>query len=365
MIVFVMVKSSKYSKKSKEKQCRGDIAAGSVKRILKQTFPARMSRLLNVSEHKLPEILKPHDCFTCRLNRLRNTTREKVITTADKSGILLEPLSWYPDAFLVNTSKYNLVTTDLVKGGVLYIQNASSYLPVLALEPKPGDSILDACAAPGGKSSHIAALTGGDIDLWLNDGIATRIENIKQVQKLLGFKYNKLTTLPVQTIDKEIHQQFDKILLDIQCSGEGMMDITKPFSMRFWSMARINKYMHLQTKALNACFKLLKPGGTLVYSTCTFAPEENEAPISNLLKHNPDAVIQPLLFDSKFVRHGERKWDNLVFNPQLSGALRVLPNPGMEGFFVCRIRKAIPNEKYEPIDLKAIGKKYAEMAEKL
>ncbi|MCQ2562662.1 MAG: RsmB/NOP family class I SAM-dependent RNA methyltransferase [Alphaproteobacteria bacterium] len=360
-----MKKSSNCSKKTCQHGYRNDASVGLVKDNLKQSFQARMSRLLNVSEHKLSEILKPYDCFTCRLNRLRNTTRAKVIDTASKSGIILEPLSWYPDAFLVKTSKYNLVTTDLVKGGVLYIQNASSYLPVLALQPETGDSILDACAAPGGKSSHIAALTGGNIDLWLNDGIVSRIENIKQVEKLLGFKHNKLTTFPVQTIDKEIHQQFDKILLDIQCSGEGMMDITKPFTMRFWSMDRIKKYMYLQTKALNACFKLLKPGGTLVYSTCTFAPEENEAPISNLLKHNPDAVIQPLLFDSKFVRPGERKWDNFVFNPQLSGALRVLPSPGMEGFFLCRIRKAIAGEKFDSINLKSVGQKYAEITEKI
>ena len=352
-----MKKNYSHLNKANKNICEND-ARGS-KKILKQNFTARMSRLLNIPEHKLPEILKPHNCFACRLNRLRNTTREKVMDTASKHGINLEPIPWYPDAFLVNTNKYNLVTTDLVKGGVLYIQNASSYLPVLALEPQPGDTILDACAAPGGKSSHIAALTGGEIDLWLNDGIATRIDNIKQVQKLLGFKYKKLTNFPAQTIDKEIHQQFDKILLDIQCSGEGMIDITKPFTMRFWSMDRIKKYMYLQTKALNACFKLLKPGGTLVYSTCTFAPEENEAPISSLLKHNPDAVIQPLIFDSKFVRHGERKWYNMTFNPQLSGALRVLPCPGMEGFFLCRIRKTVAGEKFEPIDLKAIGKRYA------
>ena len=360
-----MKKLTGLSTKPIKKHSQNNTHISSDKRQLKQTFPARMSRLLNVPEYKLSEILKPYDCFTCRLNRLRNTTREKVIATASKSGILLEPLSWYPDAFLVNTNKYNLVTTDLVKGGVLYIQNASSYLPVLALQPESGDIILDACAAPGGKSSHIAALTDGNIDLWLNDGIVTRIENIKQVQKLLGFKYNKLTTFPVQTIDKEIHQQFDKILLDVQCSGEGMMDITNPFSMRFWSMNRIKKYMHLQTKALNACFKLLKPGGILVYSTCTFAPEENEAPISNLLKHNPDAVVQPLVFDSKFTRHGERKWDNFVFDPQLAGALRVLPSPGTEGFFVCRIRKALSNEEYKPIDLKTVGQQYAKKAEKL
>lgn len=364
-MILTVKKSSCYSNRKNKYKHHIDMSTPRFEKKFKQTFSARMSRLLNVPECNLPEVLKTYNCFTCRLNRLQNVSRKEVFMLANELGILLEPISWYPDAFLVSTNKYDMIKTDLIKNGVLYIQNASSYLPVLALQPEKGDTILDVCAAPGGKSSHIASLTDGDIDLWLNDGIASRVDNIKQVQKLLGFKYNKLTTFSAQTIDKEINEKFDKILLDIQCSGEGMIDITKPVTMRFWSIDRIMKYMYLQSKALNSCFKLLKPGGVLVYSTCTFAPEENEAPISNLLKHNSDAIIQPLLFDSKFVRNGEKKWDNFTFNSQLSGALRILPSPGMEGFFVCRIRKMITDEKIIPIDLKAEGIKYSEMVEKI
>ena len=327
--------------------------------VRKQSFKARMSRLLGVSEHKLLEVLKPSNVFTCRLNRLRKVSKDVIVERLKNQGVDLIPISWYPDAFVVKNIKFDLVNTDIVKGGVVFIQNASSFLPVLALEPQHGESVLDVCAAPGGKSSHIAALTGGDIDLWLNDGIKTRLDSLKQVQKLLGFKYSRLTCIPAQSIDKEIHQQFDKILLDVQCSGEGMMDIQKPITMRFWSMDRINKYMHLQTKALNAAFNLLKPGGTLVYSTCTFAPEENEAPISNLLKHHSDAEIQPLVFESKYVRHGEKQWDDMKFDSRLQGALRVLPHDGMEGFFVCRIRKLPITDSNKPIDLQEVGKRYA------
>ena len=343
--------------------CSTSSCAG--KKVLKQSFKSRMARLLKVSENKLSEILKPSDVFTCRFNRLRNTSRTKVIERANQMGIKLTPIPWYPDSFTVKNTKYDLVNTDLVKGGVLFIQNASSYLPVLALEPQKGDSILDICAAPGGKSSHIAALTNGEIELWLNDGIKTRLEPLKQVQKLLGFKYSNLTSFPAQSIDKEIHQLFDKILLDVQCSGEGMIDIQKPATMRFWSMERIKKYMHLQTKALNAAFNLLKPGGILVYSTCTFAPEENEAPITSFLKRNPDALVQPLVFESNHVRHGEKQWDNMLFDPHLQGALRVLPHDGMEGFFVCRIRKKPILDENQPIDLKQKGIFYANLAESL
>ncbi len=333
-------------------------------RMPRQNFPARMLRLLNVPENRLAEILRPYHGFSCRLNRLRNVSRERVIENAAAMGVSLNPLPWYGDGFVVDGNKYDLLHTDLAKGGVLYVQNASSYLPVLALEPTPGDSVLDVCAAPGGKSSHIAALTGGDINLWLNDGIATRLENIRQVQKLLGFRYDKLTTFPAQSIDKNINQTFDKILLDIQCTGEGMIDITRPATMRFWDIGRIRKYMYMQTKALNACFRLLRPGGTLVYSTCTFAPEENEAPISNLLKHNADAVVQPLVLNLPNVRRGELHWDDMNFNPQLRGALRILPAPGMEGFFLCRIRKLPTTDNVTtPIDLSVVGTRYATSAE--
>ena len=115
-----------------------------------------------------------------------------------------------------------------------------------------------------------------------------------RLKELLNFEYEVLTNFPVQRIDKEINKTFDKILLDVQCSGEGMMDISKPATMKYWSLERTQKYMYLQQKALNATFKLLKPGGVLVYSTCTYAPEENEMPISNFLKHNADATIEPL-----------------------------------------------------------------------
>ena len=331
--------------------------------VKKQSFKSRMARLLGVSENRVVDILKTSAVFTCRLNRLRKVSRNVIVKRAQNQGIDLMPIPWYPDAFIVKNTKFDLVNTDLVKGGVLFIQNASSYLPVLALEPKQGETILDVCAAPGGKSSHIAALTNGEIDLWLNDGIKTRLDSLKQVQKLLGFKYTHLTSFPAQSIDKEIHQQFDKILLDVQCSGEGMIDIEKPITMRFWSMDRIEKYMRLQTKALNAAFNLLKPGGTLVYSTCTFAPEENEVPINNLLKHHTDALIQPLNFESKYVRHGEKQWDDMVFDSSLRGALRVLPHDGMEGFFVCRIRKTPILDNNQPIDLKEVGKHYASLCE--
>ena len=322
-----------------------------VSKIIKGTFESRMSKLLNVKPSLLKDILKPSSIAACRLNLLKGIDRLEVIKHAKKHGITLTPISFYKDGFLTDTPKYELINLDLVKDGILFIQNASSYLPVLALDPKPNEEILDACAAPGGKSSFIASLTLNKAKLWLNDGIKSRLEGIFQLKELLNFEYEVLTNFPVQRIDKEINKTFDKILLDVQCSGEGMMDISKPATMKYWSLERTQKYMYLQQKALNATFKLLKPGGVLVYSTCTYAPEENEMPISNFLKHNLDATIEPLTLNLKNVRQGEKSFGNFTFDPRLQGALRVLPSDGMEGFFVCRIRKKVSNETYEGVKL--------------
>lgn len=321
-------------------------------KVLKGTFESRMAKLLNVKPSLLKKILKPSSIAACRLNLLKGFDRYQVIEHAKRQGVVLTPISFYKDGFLTDTPKYELINLDLVKDGILFIQNASSYLPVLALDPKPNEEILDACAAPGGKSSFIASLTLNKAKLWLNDGIKSRLEGILQLKELLKFEYEVLTNFPVQRIDKEINKTFDKILLDVQCSGEGMIDLNKPSTMKIWSLERIEKYMYLQQKALNATFKLLKPGGTLVYSTCTFAPEENEMPISNFLKHNLDATIEPLILNLKNVRQGEKSFGNLTFDPRLQGALRVLPSDGMEGFFVCRIRKKVSNETYEGFELR-------------
>lgn len=330
-------------------------------------FTHRMARLLGIPERNLQSVVTVPPLNAGRINRLKVVSRDAFFAEVQAEGFDLRPIEWYPDGFTFSSPKVEFARSRFVQEGTAFIQNSSSFLPSLALQPHKGDEIFDACAAPGAKSSHISALAHGQLlHLWLNDGIKERLPKLHDVQRVLGLKCDEITSFPAQFADRETNRQFDRVLLDIQCSGEGMIDLNEPYSLCNWSMQRIQKYTYMQTKALRACFNLLRPGGTLVYSTCTYAPEENEAPITNLLKHAEDAAIEPLVFRDPYVRPGEKTWEGLKFHPDLSGALRVLPHEGMEGFFVCRIRKLGPNlsrDDLRPLDLMEEGRLRAREAE--
>ncbi len=332
---------------------------------LEHQFTARIAGILDIAPEQVALILNTPTVFSARINRLKvrsAAARDEVVAVARDAGIELTPLDWYPDAFTFTVPKMVLAEHELVRSGKLFIQNASSFLPPLALGAQPGEAVLDLCAAPGGKSSHIAALTDGACSLWVNDGIATRMPRVEDVAATLGFAPAHMTTHPAQYIDKYVAETFDRILLDAQCGGEGMIDMSRARPLEFWSLARIEKYRHLQTKMLTAAFALLKPGAVLVYSTCTFAPEENEMPINTLLARRDDAVIEPLRFPLPNVRPARSRWLDTTFDPMVHGALRVVPDGAMEGFFVARIRKlpdGIVRADWQPdaIDLAAVAHK--------
>jgi 16S rRNA C967 or C1407 C5-methylase (RsmB/RsmF family) len=254
-------------------------------------------------------------------------------------GLRLEPLGWCPDAYLLDGDKGVLSSSDLFTDGHVYIQNVSSLVPALALNTQPGERVIDLCAAPGGKTAHIAALTGNQAELWANDGIAPRLEKLRGVAEQFHVQLASLTGHPAQFADRYIDATFDRVLLDAQCSGEGLMNPAEPVSLRYWSEERITKYGYLQRKMLVSAFRLLRPGGTLVYSTCTFGPEENEAPVSFLLRHHGVDVVPIDLPPARNRRPGLRRWRGETFHPGVVDAVRIMPGPVFEGFFVCVLRK--------------------------
>lgn len=303
----------------------------------RRDFLERSSRILGMRPGEVEDLLSADRRSAFRLNPLRG---EVDVEEIGAEGYDFDPIDWCPGAYGIDEpTRRRLAASPWFQQGRVYIQNPSSFVPPLALDPQRGDAILDVGAAPGGKSSHIAALVGNDAELWLNDPLPARIRKLEEVTRLLGVRYARMTQIEGQYLDKFVDRRFDRILLDAQCSGEGLVDLRRPDALEHWSRARIEKYRRLQQRMLVASFKLLEPGGTLVYSTCTFAPEENELPLDHLLRHFPAEVV-PINLEVPGRRPGLRSWDGQQLHPSLEAAVRIVPSEQLEGFFVCRLRRS-------------------------
>jgi NOL1/NOP2/sun family putative RNA methylase len=323
------------------KKSRGPRRGGdSFEKTKRDQFLKRVERIYDVSPGEAEDLVSLEHASCLRINRLSGKPPERILEEIRASGIEIEPVPWCEDAYYLRSAKRDVSESALFQEGHVYIQNASSLIPPLVLDPHPGDAILDICAAPGGKAAHIASIVENQCDLWVNDAIKPRAEKMRGILDTFHVQYGHLTGYPGQYLTKYIDQSFDRILLDAQCSGEGMLNLQHPRALRFWSPQRITKFSHLQKKMLVAAFKLLKPGGELVYSTCTLAPEENEETVNHLLKHYPDATVEPIELDIPNAIPGLTSWDQKSYDPRLEQALRVVPSEAMEAFFVCRIAKA-------------------------
>jgi tRNA (cytosine49-C5)-methyltransferase len=304
-------------------------------------FADRVAEVYGVRAADVPALLAGTRSTAVRVNRLAAIPAEDILAELRTALPALAPVPWCTDAYFCGGDTGCAGAIPLAERGLVYIQNASSLIPVVLLDPQPGELILDTAAAPGGKAFHIAARTDGKARLWLNDAIAPRAAKLRDLAELYRVSYANLTSIPAQYLDKELPADtFDRILLDVQCSGEGRIDLRRSDSLRFWSEERIDRYKYQQTRMLEAAYRLLRPGGTMVYSTCTIAPEENEFPVSQILRRHSDLDVPPASFDQPNFRPGLSTWRDYRFGPALRHALRVFPTDQFEAFFAAKLVKA-------------------------
>lgn len=179
------------------------------------------------------------------------------------------------------------------EAGVYYIQEPSAMAPVEYLDVQPGERILDLCAAPGGKSTQIAAKMQGKGILICNEIHPARAKILSENIERMGICNGIVTNETPECLLERFEAYFDKILVDAPCSGEGMFRKNEAACME-WSPEAVRQCAARQDAILSCAAKMLKPGGRLVYSTCTFAPEENEGSISRFLECFPDFEILPV-----------------------------------------------------------------------
>ena len=265
--------------------------------------------------------------------------------------------------------------------GYYYIQEIASMLPVLALDPKPNETILDLCASPGSKTTQIASRmqnTGTLIANEVSQGrinilsanlsrcgctnvIITKKDGMVLCKKLGGinnnpktqsikksFSINNLSVKKSDEVDFEANNiaslralSFDKIIVDAPCSGEGTIRST-PATNKMWNPKTITRLSKIQKNLVASALKILKPGGTLIYSTCTHAPEENEA-ILDYIKKEFDVEIEPVtasLPKELKCREGITEWGDEKYNEEIKNACRIYPQDNnTEGFFISMLKK--------------------------
>lgn len=180
--------------------------------------------------------------------------------------------------------------------GLYYIQEPSAMAPVELLDVTPGERVLDLCAAPGGKSTQIAAKLCGRGMLVTNDINPERTKALAKNIELYGVRNAVVLGESPERIARAFPSFFDKILIDAPCSGEGMFRKDEDMA-RHWEPNWVRKYADMQQEILKSAAAMLAPGGRIVYSTCTFAPEENEATIAEFLLEHPEFRVVPLGLD--------------------------------------------------------------------
>jgi len=259
---------------------------------------------------------------------------EDVVERLARRGFHLTPLPW---GGLYQCAAPGLGRTLEHWAGCFYLQEAAQTLPPLALDPQPGETVLDLCASPGGKASQMAALMENRGTLVVNEPIARRQPALLANLNRLGVLNSVVTAYRGESFPGS--GCFDRVLVDAPCSGEGTL--RKDSSMRRGaSAATIHRLAALQRRLIVRAFDLVRPGGTLVYSTCTFAPEENEAVIASLLEVRKATVERAALPTSTSA--GLTTWDGATLPEELAGCARVYPHQGDSGggFLarVCRSR---------------------------
>lgn len=260
-----------------------------------------------------------------RINTIKSS-KEEIITILKDNNISYKDTSWYDNALVVNTNEDTLRELDIYKEGKIYLQSLSSQLPPLFLNPQENEMILDMAAAPGGKTTEIAALSN-------NKAMITAIEKNKIRSERLQYNIDKqgakkVTVLNTDARNLNEYFMFDKILLDAPCSGSGTITNN---NFNNFNEDLVNRSIKFQTSLLKEAIKHLKVGGELIYSTCSILKEENELVLSSILKEYSNIKIEQLDLTN---------YQDLPILPTtIEGTLCVCPTTYYEGFFVSKLTK--------------------------
>ena len=298
---------------------------------LPQAFLSRMESMLGA---EYPDFLASYE--NPRRQGLRlNTLKISPEDFLKISPFPLEPIPWTDNGFYYPPD-VRPAQHPFYRCGLYYLQEPSAMAPAALLSVSPGDRVLDLCAAPGGKATELGARLRGKGLLTANDADSSRCKALLRNLELLGISNSFVTNETPQRLAGTFPDFFDKILVDAPCSGEGMFR-KEPAAVKTWSTDKSESCARLQREILARAVHMLSPGGLLMYSTCTFAPIENEGAVSYVLDHFPEMDLKQLPETHGF-SPGNPQWGNQ--DPRLSRCLRLWPHKVQgEGHFLALFYK--------------------------
>jgi tRNA (cytosine49-C5)-methyltransferase len=313
----------------------------SEKLVIKEKFAQRYRSLLGKDYETFIEYSTSYIRKSIRVNTLKISVAELERRLA--KNWKLEQIPWCREGFWIDhrgegdEKRYdvgNLLEHIL---GYIYVQDAASMIPPVVLKPGPDDVMLDMCASPGSKASQMAAMMENRGLLISNELLGERLKSLGLNLQRMGVRNSLITQMAGHRF-KQASLRFDSVSVDAPCSGTGTIRRSL-MALKMWSPSFVKKMAAQQKQLLASGFEVLRPGGVIVYSTCTMEPEEDEGVVSWLLENYPDAKLEEINLDIKR-SPAIAEFEGQEFNPEVAKCLRIWPQDNdCEGFFVARIRK--------------------------
>lgn len=272
--------------------------------------------------------------LTLRVNSLKYNIQD-LMRYFREVNIKFERVPFYSDALIIkNAREKDIQKLDVYEKGYVYFQSLSSMIPPLVLNPKEGERVLDMTAAPGSKTTQMACLMNNKGSILANELDKIRCERLKYNVAMQGASIIEVINGRGEKLGDNYEERFDKVLLDAPCSGEGRFIATSPMTYKNWSKKQVADLVKLQKKLFASGYKALKPGGTMVYSTCTINKDENEF-ILNWALENFDVKIEKIELEIRDSISGF----NEGIDKSINKSIKILPSKAMEGFFVAKFMK--------------------------
>jgi len=316
------------------------------KNELKPAFEERIRKLLK-DEADFKEFVKiantpPVNSIRCNTLKI---TPEKLKQRLEKKGWKIkQPFNEHPEIMIIES---NLLPGEIGRAiehmlGYYYVQEISSMLPVLALKPKENETILDLCAAPGSKTTQIAAEMKNTGTLIANEISIGRIKILANNTEKCGVTNTIITRKDGTELCERLKNngiEFDKIFLDAPCSGEGTLRSSVKTAI-MWNINTIRSMSKLQKALFESAFEVLKVGGEILYSTCTHAPEENEEIVNFALEKFKGRIKIEIISLPIKCRPGVVSWQDKTYSNEVKASCRIYPQDNnTEGFFLAKFKK--------------------------